>query len=118
MNKDQFVSEMLEEVKNIKDLAKEELPLVVKEYINANKIFGWIGTIVGVILLSAVGYALHYLAHGDFERYSDVKFVLGISSFVGGFIGAAFVMCSGTNLLNLYLQPRRMAIKAITSLKD
>ena len=116
--KAEFLEEMLQEVKNLKDLAKEELPVVAKEYILANKVQAYSGLAIALVLLSVAAFSGHQLMTLELERYSDAKFGYALLGGLTGIIGFILAMCNVSSLLDLYLQPRRMAIKAITSLKD
>lgn len=114
----EFIEEMLQEVKNLKDLAKEEMPIVVKEYILTNKVQAFVGLAISIVLLSLAGFSLFQLLTTEFERFSDAKFGYSLMGSISGVMGFVISLCNGSRLLDLYLQPRRMAIKAITSLKD
>lgn len=118
MKTDAFIEEMLEEVKNLKDLAKEELPEIVKEYIFAQKVQNWLGLGVGLFLLTiCASSGLYATLHEFSDKYDDTKFALFMISLLSGIVGAIFTAGCISDLINFYLQPRRMAIKAITSLK-
>lgn len=116
MKIEEFTNEMLEELKSAKDLVKGELPELAKEYIRSRKIMYSIGLGVSFVL-AGVSIALGY--HAAMIHVDD-------GSCVGYFVGSAvfgtfaFIMglCDTCQLLELYLAPRRSAIKAITSLKD
>lgn len=117
MNKEALIEEMLNEVKNLKDLAKDELPLVAKEYLLNQKIQGYIGLSIGMVILLVGAAAGAYAALGTFHHSEDaVSYAL--SGMIGGLVGFVMTLCNGSSLMDVYLQPRRMAIKAITSLKD
>lgn len=117
MNKDQFIEEMLQEVTNLKDLAKGEIPLLAKEYIYANIYQAWIGIGIAVILLILSIISGIYLATTKFPEYSDVKIMFFIILLFSGVGGLMTLWVCSRDLLDFKLQPRRMAIKAITSLR-
>ncbi len=116
MEVDKFVQEMLNEVTNLKDLAKEELPIVAKEYIKAYKVKTIFGLIVGALLLLLAMSSGAYALFGKFSEYhnDDAAFfcLFGIVSGIAGLI----TVWSITDLIDIVCQPRRLAILAITSL--
>lgn len=111
-----FSEEMLNEIKNLKDLTKEELPLIVKEYINYLKVIGIIYLTVGVFLLYSAIEAGLYVTYGEFEKYSDFRLILSLYCLIAGILGFLIIAINLDSLLKVFLQPRRTAIKAITSL--
>lgn len=110
MKLEEFTSEMLNEVKAAKDLVKGELPEIAKEYIRASKIMNSLGLLLGLpVMGTGIASAIHGLSNNLFG------FIL-----IGSIVGVGGFFCSLNScceLLDAYLQPRRMAIKAITSLK-
>lgn len=54
-----FTSEMLTEIKNLKDLTKEELPLIAQEYIFANKVSAIVGLSVAGLLMIIAAFCLY-----------------------------------------------------------
>lgn len=117
MNKQAFMEEMLKEIKDLKDLTKEELPLIAKEYIRVNKIIHGIGVGLGGIATLA-GLAILFVAvtHVPDDRWDDTKTCCYL---LGGFLSAGGLTISLYNtvaLLSILLQPRRTAIEAVTSL--
>lgn len=113
MNKEAFIEEMLQEVKNLKDLAKDELPIVVKEYIRYNIISSVIGLILSGALLTLAAICDVIAWHSPNEC---VQCLCSIAAALSGTVGTILGLCSGDTFLACKLQPRRMAIKAITSL--
>jgi hypothetical protein len=121
MNKDKlnaFVEEMVQEVKDLKDLTKEELPLIAKEYIAYLKFITMLQLIVySLIMFSAVATGL-YAAFGTFEKYDDLRMGLGFYTFIAGIVSFGGLAFTVESLTSLILQPKRTAIYAITSLLD
>jgi hypothetical protein len=117
MNKKDFIDEMLLEVKNLKDLAKDELPEIAKEYIIAKKIQAFIGLVFGILIILLASSASAYYFFGTLESHSDSKLGLVVFLAVAFLLGFLITFSYVDGLLDLYLQPRRMAIYAITSLK-
>ena len=116
MNKEAFIEEMLQEVKNLKDLAKDELPIVAKEYIKYNTMVATLGITISLILgISCI--VLFLLAH--FSDPSSDKYILfSVCSGLTGMLSFLFMLCNLPEYLTFKFQPRRMAIKAITSLTN
>jgi len=118
METDKFLEEMLKEVTSLKDLAKQELPLVAKEYILAQKVMAYLGLALGgTFLLTAIGMLVFKYAYEPTNSRDDLGNVMAIISMIPGTLGVIITSTNLCSLINLYLQPRRMAIKAITSLK-
>lgn len=117
MNKDKFIEEMLEEVKSFKDLTKEELPLIAKEHIKANIVKSIFDLSFGLLLVTISGILGYHLYFKEII-YSDVKLSFGIISGILAIFGPIITMCSLSNLMDYYLQPKLMAIKGILNLKD
>lgn len=114
MNVDLLIAEMLNEVKDLKDLAKKELPIVAKEYIVAGKVYAAIGISIGLLLMviSVLSGHTSYVADSN----SDTQVGFAALSVFSGLIGAFFNLINVPMFLDFYLQPHRMAIKAIVSL--
>lgn len=111
---EELAQELIKEVRDVKDLTKKELPEIAKEYITYNITFSKVVTIVSgvVLILSLIGAIL-----AIFVLRSD-SFAVGVGmlSFLTGMF-SFFAFCSEyTSYLSFKMQPRRMAIKAITSL--
>lgn len=115
--KEEFLEEMLREVKSLKDVAKEELPLLAKEYIYANKVQIWMLLGVSMLLLIMAAAGTAYLVLGEFEKYDNAISAILCIVLTTGAAGLVLLFFSISELLDFYLQPRRMAIIAITSLK-
>ena len=114
MNKEILFEEMLQEVKNLKDLTKEQLPLVAQEYIKYNTMVAILGITISLILgVSCI--VLFLLAHFNVPD-SDNQILLSVCSWVSGILSFLFMFCNLPEYLIFKFQPRRMAIKAITSL--
>ena len=121
MNKDAFIEEMLQEVKSIKDLAKEELPAIAKEYVRAKIVMYGVGIMLSLVAITiGISCGLYALLHTFPETYNGHDNQMGISAvgLITGAVGCVFCACNLYSFLEFKLQPRRMAIKAITSLKD
>lgn len=117
MKKEELLEEMLNEVKDIKDFAKEEIPFVAKEYIFAQKVQNYFALIVGLAMLMAASTGALYRSGVLTEKVSDGwGLVVGIASILFFIVGGVATQCAISELIDLHLQPRRMAIKAITSL--
>lgn len=113
-----LAKEMITEIKNIKDLAKEELPLVAKEYVEYNIKTSFIGAIItGVVSLLSIamliGVLIVYLKSGTFY---EVLFPISLVGTIGLIIGGISCCVNVSQYLEFKLQPRRKAIEAITSL--
>lgn len=113
MKLEDFANEMLTEIKDIKDLAKEELPLVAKEYVRYQTISNLmsIGFCLVVLLICAIST---YITIGSAN--TNVQFVFGVGAVTSGIIGAVSLAICVDNYIYVKLQPRRVAIKAITTL--
>lgn len=116
MKLDDFVQEMLSEIKDLKDLAKGELPEIAKEYIRAHIILHGLGVALGAFLIMIAISCGIYALHLE-KMSSDQEMVLALTGLFTGLPGVVMTSINLCELLNFYLQPRRMAIKAITSLK-
>lgn len=120
MKLEDFTSEMLDEIKSAKDLVKGELPELAKEYINMQTLMAKLGIGLGVTLVT-VGIVLgliSYLHVNPRPGYDDdFKIITGFLGGLSTFVGCMLTACNGSTYLEFKLQPRRMAIKAITSLK-
>ncbi len=116
MNKDALLEEMLQEVKNLKDLTKEELPLIAKEYIHANLIGSlFVMGVSGVMLVISLVCGL-YSMFGTFHENSGPEVLSVVVAICGSVVGFILMGIGTTSYIDFKLQPRRMAIKAITSL--
>lgn len=112
-----LAQEMIKEVRDLKDLTKKELPEIAKEYISYNMTMSVIGMIIcGVVLvLSLIGVAVAFfvleMGSGAFVATLLLSVIFSMVSFI--------IMCTSLcNYLDFKLQPRRMSIKAITSLLE
>lgn len=115
MNKEEMIQEMLKEIKDLKDLAKSELPIVSREYINANKVRTYASVLFGLALL-IVSILLGFYCGTDMDSSRPLQFFAGLGCLIFGVTSSFMIICSIGTLIDLYLQPRRMAIKAVTSL--
>jgi len=108
---EKLAKEMLDEVKNIKDFAKEELPVVAKEYVSYRTVSSGIMLILSIIGLGVSGCLLTggLASESDF----DPRTLIGGIGVLVCFIATCV---NGDLYLEVKLQPRRTAIKAITSL--
>ena len=118
MTKDDLMQEMLTEIKNLKDLTKEELPLIAQEYIHANRVSCALGVGLGLSMLLLAGAiaVLGFLHVPNPDRYDDVRFGCSLAGLLLGAVGFVTAVLNVSHAVDFYLQPRRMAIKAITSL--
>lgn len=114
MDMNKFVEEMLKEVKDLKDLSKEQVPLVAQEYINYHMAMHLLGIILfGIMFLIGLGL----LFVGIFvAKTHDDQFGFELLGGILGGLGFMIMMCNVVDYLKFKLQPRRMAIMAITSL--
>lgn len=118
MKLEEFTEEMLSELKSAKDLLKGEFPEIVKEYIRANKIMNRVGLAIGAVLfLIGVGLGLHAYNYVSEHSSDNTQFGCCMAGLIIGLPGLVVIFTSGYELASFSLQPRRMAIKAITSLK-
>lgn len=113
----EFSEEMLKEIKDLKDLTKEELPKVAQEYIFYKKATSLLNLIFCSVLLLSVILAGIYLVFGNFNDEDFVK-KTGLAAYclITGIISIIGFSCSLDEVLSVFLQPRRTAIYAITSL--
>lgn len=108
-------TEMVQEIKNLKDLTKETLPEVAKEYVKFNMvlhlfglIFFGIGTLIGTgIIIHGLLNNLYTERNYGFLQMSAV-FVVPISGF--------FTLYNLISLLSFYFQPRTKAIEGVVKL--
>jgi hypothetical protein len=115
---DALAEEMITEIKDLKDLAKKELPEVAKEYIRFKVILNLVGIFIfGLLFLLSVCAALYgYYNKGYTHSAEDiytVSFALGI---FGVCISPMLCIANIVEYLKFKLQPRRMAIEAVTTL--
>lgn len=115
---DELLKEMLEEVKSLKDLTKSELPLVAQEYIAAEKVKAYVDLATGLgLLLTSLSTGLYTaLANSGGHDVTGAQVICGIICAITGIFGIVCTACTVGNVIDLAMQPRRMAIKAITSL--
>lgn len=115
---DNLAQEMLKEVKNIKDFAKEEIPIVAKEYVNYLTITSGTFLIVSILGMGISGYVLSHGIAGMLsdKRMSDSQMVATLLGGIGLLISFIGTCVNGDAYMQVKLQPRRTAIKAITSL--
>lgn len=118
MKVDEFINDLLAEVKDLKDLAKEQLPLVAQEYIEVNKKKMIVGLSVGASLLLLSLSSGLYAYFGKFSEFSTKPLLFVLLAALSGLIGTILTFSSLDTFIDFKYQPRRMAIKAITSLKD
>lgn len=122
MKLEDFTSEMLDEIKSAKDLVKGELPELAKEYINMQMFLSKLGMIFGGVLISigiACGIAVYlHVSHDTNYHNDEFKLGWGLVGTIVGMIGLIVTACNVSTYFEYLMQPRRMAIKAITSLKD
>lgn len=107
---DSLKLELLEEVKSLKDLAKGNLPEVAKEYIAFKKMVNGTLFIISVLALVAGVIAL---VHTDLDGRATA---LGVFGSIGVTIGGMLSILFGCELISVIMQPRRTAIRAITTL--
>jgi hypothetical protein len=107
-----LANEMIQEIKNLKDLTKETLPIVAKEYIHYNMTMAAIGLIVfglfflvglaGLIYSASIN-ALIDKNFGPLQLVSTILFMFGTCFGIGSFI----------TLVSFYMQPRLKAIEGV-----
>ena len=103
--------EMIQEIKDLKDLAKGELPEVAKEYVNYLKVSSLLGFIFFGALALGSAY-LMLLGYFSPKSFDDKTF----GGMIGVFLFSIPALVYFGNYLEVKMQPRRMAIKAITEL--
>jgi len=106
---EQFAEEMLEEIENFKDLTKEELPVIAKEYLQYKIVNSILGIISGSVLLILSAIVIIICVNNG--RPVGITIGLGV-----GFTGFCITVLSIDTLLRVILQPHRMAIDSIISL--
>lgn len=111
-----FTDEMLNEIKDLKDLTKEELPQIAREYINYLKISNVLYLISCLFLFYTVVEAGLYGFYGDHIQFSPIQLFIVLYCIIVGLFSIITIINSMDNILNVFLQPRRTAIIAITSL--
>lgn len=117
MTKEELINELMSEVKSLKDLAKEELPEVAKEYILATKIQATFYLLLGLfIIFTASVLAFKGYNYIPENSYDDGRVGLWVGSGILTLLGGMLSLASIENLINVFYQPRRTAIEAITSL--
>lgn len=116
----ELMNEMVQEVKSLKDLTKKELPEIAKEFI-AYKIMEYFvySIVTFVVFLIGVYLIQCGLSHSELNEYGmhsgDYYFQIVLGS-VLSILFSMFFVCNFLGILEYKYQPRRMAIKAITSL--
>jgi len=112
-----LANEMVDEIKNLKDLTKKELPAIAKEYITYLKVTAVIQLIIsGALILLGTECVLQVL-YGTFETYHEEKVItFALGGLCLGVPGLIAFFCNLDTLISVALQPKRTAIKAITSL--
>lgn len=111
---DALAKEMIAEVKNLKDLTKENLPLVAKEYVAFNEVSAILGAVLSLLVFapSCVG-----IIHGILnDKMGDrtVGAVQGLSLF-GMLIGGFFLLVNIYSYLSFKFQPRTKAIEGVVN---
>jgi uncharacterized membrane protein YukC len=113
-----LAEEMIQEVKDLKDLTKEELPEVAKEYVRYNTILHLVGMLgFGLLAVVGIAFSVYGVMHEGWTHESLDSATLALT--FGGFailIGGIVSLINFTMYLDFKLQPRRNAIKGITSL--
>lgn len=113
-----LAQEMIKEIKDLKDLTKENLPEVAKEYVRYNTALYLAGTVgFGIVFVLGVASAVYGFAHEGYSHESPDSatafFMFGLVATLVGFIAG---ICNFSCYLSFKLQPRRKAIEGITSL--
>ncbi len=112
-----LAEEMINEIKDLKDLTKKEIPEVAKEYVNFNLTTSLIfGTLASLMFITGTSFWIYGLTHGgDMNNNStETGFMFGgfLMLLVGGGLSGLFWY----TYLEFKLMPRRKAIEAITEL--
>jgi len=116
---EKFADEMLQEVKNLKDLTKKELPVVAQEYVRYNVISGLISMIFTGLIFGLSAYSLYHgltLPSHDANGHSQEPIGWVFWGLIFGVVSGIGLLCSVEQYLSFKFQPRRKAIYAITSL--
>lgn len=114
---EELAKEMIEEIKNLKDLTKENLPEVAKEYVRFNIILSLIGfTSSGFVVLVGLVMFVYGLSQEGYTNNSPDSATAyfafgGLVALIGIIVG----LINFVNYLGFKLQPRSKAIKGITS---
>lgn len=111
-----LMNEMVDEIKNIKDLTKSELPELVKEYTRFNVGMSVLGMTVSAVLFLSCIVVIVCTKSLDLDGPATL---LGVATFLVYFIAVLLPVIFLVNLHSYFeykLQPRRKAIEAITSL--
>lgn len=116
ISKDELIQELLNEVKSIKDFTKEELPVITKEYIQASKVKTFFNLCVGFMLCITAYYCVAYVINIESETAATI--FASIYGVIGGTVGFIMVGHCITSLIDLYFQPRRIAIKSVLNLTE
>lgn len=109
-----LAEEMVKDIKDLKDLTKQELPELAKEYIKFNLTYAKVMSIISffLLILTVIICTIGYI---NVHKFDDkAGFVLLGSVFSALCLIAIFINI--TNYLKFKCQPRRSAIEAITSL--
>lgn len=109
-----LADELVSEIRNVKDLTKENLPLVAKEYVAYQKTVAVFDTIVmgSILIVSAIGISRVL----GVEQFKSFDFFIAGSSVVGSVAGFFGTVCSAQEYLSFKMQPRLKAIEGVVKL--
>ena len=104
-----LANEMISEVKNLKDLTKENLPLIAQEYVKYGQIISLVNTVQAVVVSMLGVYFGLYLK--DTPTISNL--ILGILGVGFCLFGALTASAHFDEYLSFKLKPRSKAIQGV-----
>ena len=108
-----LVIEMVNEIKSLKDLTKETLPEVAKEYIRYNTVTSLVFLFLSVLLAIA---SIVAIVVGHYTRDVTPDSLILCFGVSGLIVSVLAIFINANNYMSFVLQPRRKAIEAIISL--
>lgn len=114
----ELAEDMISEIKNLKDLTKQELPEIAKEYIKYHQVFylsGFLLFLLG-IPLSIIAWKYGSDHGGNINGRANCETFIMVVGFRAIPICVIGLLINGYSFLEYKFMPRRKAIEAITSL--
>lgn len=107
-----LAQEMVKDIKDLKELTRETLPEVAKEYIDYNMTMATVGFVFfGVVFMLGCFGVIHGLMNDKFyDRNIGPVQVASMFAFLGG---AGFSLLNLVSFIQFYLQPRSKAIEGV-----
>ncbi len=112
-----IVDEVLSDLKSAKDMAKEELPKICKEFLHWQFYICVIWLCVGLTIMSLSIWFFHLLKNSDWKENdgSDVAARWGVA-IVGCLISSLFIVNNLLDMAYIYFAPRVYILKHLVDL--